>query len=143
MLQSTQAARKIFIRRAVVVGIILLFAVLLVLYLSVGTSGMLSTFVLASQRAGVDIYAPDLVLPTAPSLYLLAGLILLASIWQFARGLRSSNVLLSVVAGLVILAFLVWATRGKSLNLTGMLVSSLIRATPIALAALSGIYSER
>jgi simple sugar transport system permease protein len=48
-----------------------------------------------------------------------------------------------LVAGLAILAFLVWATRGKSLNLTGMLVSSLVRATPIALAALSGIYSER
>jgi simple sugar transport system permease protein len=44
---------------------------------------------------------------------------------------------------LLITAFLVWATRDKSLNLTGMLVSSLVRATPICLAALSGIYSER
>lgn len=143
MVESKQAARMIFIRRAVVVGILLLFAVLLVLFLSLGTAGLDSTFVLSSQRAGVDINAPDLVVPTALSLYLLAGLILLASIWQFIRGLRSANLLLSVVAGLVIIAFLIWATRGKSLNLTGMLVSSLIRATPIALAALSGIYSER
>jgi len=37
----------------------------------------------------------------------------------------------------------VWASRDKSINLTGMLVSSLVRATPIALAALSGIWSER
>ena len=47
------------------------------------------------------------------------------------------------MAGLAILAFLVWATTSKSINLTGMLVSSIVRATPIALAALSGIYSER
>ena len=42
-----------------------------------------------------------------------------------------------------IIIFLVWAARGNSLNLTGMLISSMISATPIALAALSGIYSER
>jgi simple sugar transport system permease protein len=44
---------------------------------------------------------------------------------------------------LSIAAFLVWASRDKSINLTGMLVSSLVRATPIALAALCGIWSER
>jgi simple sugar transport system permease protein len=43
----------------------------------------------------------------------------------------------------LVFGFLIWATHGKSLNLTGMLVSSVIRATPIALAALAGIYSER
>jgi hypothetical protein len=32
---------------------------------------------------------------------------------------------------------------GKSFNLTGMLSSSLVRATPIALAALCGVISER
>jgi len=42
-----------------------------------------------------------------------------------------------------ITAFLVWATRDKSLNLTGMFVTSVVSATPIALAALCGIYSER
>jgi len=143
MTPSIKAARNKFIRKAVVVGIILLAAVLLILFLSRGMAGSESTFVLASQRSGVDIPAPDLVVPTAFSLYLLAGLVVLASIWQFLRGLRSANTLLSVVAGLVVIAFLVWATSGKSLNLTGMLVSSVIRATPIALAALSGIYSER
>jgi simple sugar transport system permease protein len=66
-----------------------------------------------------------------------------AGFWQVFRGFKKSNWVIILVAGLAILAFLVWATRGKSLNLTGMMVSSLVRATPIALAALSGIYSER
>ncbi len=40
-------------------------------------------------------------------------------------------------------AFLIWAATGKSFNLVGMLNSSLVRATPIALAALCGVISER
>ncbi len=40
-------------------------------------------------------------------------------------------------------AFLIWATKGKSLSLIGMVSSSLVRATPIALAALCGVISER
>jgi general nucleoside transport system permease protein len=42
-----------------------------------------------------------------------------------------------------VIAFLTWAARGKSFNLVGMLSSSLVRATPIALAALTGVISER
>jgi simple sugar transport system permease protein len=38
---------------------------------------------------------------------------------------------------------LLWAARGKSFSLIGMLSSSLVRATPIALAALCGVISER
>jgi ABC-type uncharacterized transport system permease subunit len=42
-----------------------------------------------------------------------------------------------------VLAFLTWAARGNSLNLTGLLSSTLLRAVPIALAALSGVICER
>jgi simple sugar transport system permease protein len=59
------------------------------------------------------------------------------------KGFQRDNLLIVYAAGVAILAFLVWATRDKSLNMTGMLVSSIVRATPIGLAALSGIYSER
>jgi general nucleoside transport system permease protein len=143
MTHSAQIARKGFIRKVWIIGAVVLLAVGWLLILSAGKEGRQSTFVLTSQRAGVDISAPDLVLPTAASLYLLAGLIVLVAVWQFARRLPNPNVLLSIIAGLLVIAFLVWATSGKSLNLTGMLVSSVVRATPIALAALSGIYSER
>jgi simple sugar transport system permease protein len=47
------------------------------------------------------------------------------------------------VAFCFIAAFLIWATKDKSFNLVGMLSSTLGRATPIALAALCGVISER
>src|SRR5690606_8328436 len=40
-------------------------------------------------------------------------------------------------------SFLTWAARGKSLNLIGILETMVQRATPIALAALSGVLCER
>lgn len=143
MEHSKRVHKRQWIRKALITGGIIFVAVLLVLDLSIGAAGEKSTFVLTSQRAGVAIPAPDLVLPTAETLYFLAFLIVALTAWEFWRGLSRTNVLFSVVAALVVIAFLVWATEGKSLNLTGMLVSSIVRATPIALAALSGIYSER
>jgi simple sugar transport system permease protein len=138
-----QTHRKAFIRRALVTGAIVLAALLLVFRLGKLPWAWQSTFVLTSQRAGIDIPAPDLVIPSAATLMFISYLIIVLTVWQFWRGLKNTNVLLSLTAVLVVIGFLVWATAGKSLNLTGMLVSSIVRATPIALASLSGIYSER
>jgi simple sugar transport system permease protein len=124
-------------------GIGFLVIAAFILLLSVGTSGKITTFVLTSQRSGVTISAPDLLIPTNIGLIVLAVLAALIGIWQLTRGIERNNLAIAVVVGLFILAFLVWAASDKSLNITGMLVSSLVRATPIALAALSGIYSER
>jgi simple sugar transport system permease protein len=52
-------------------------------------------------------------------------------------------VILGIVAVVFVLSFLTWAARGRSLNFTGLLGSSLLRAVPIALAALSGVICER
>ena len=41
------------------------------------------------------------------------------------------------------MAFRVWATAGKAISLTGMLQATVVRAVPIALAALGGILCER
>ncbi len=130
-------------RRDTVIGIIALLAAAGILTLAFGTGGQQSTFVLTSHRGGVTIAAPDLVIPTAYSLLFLAVLAGTAGIWQVFRGFKKGDWVVILIAAVAIMAFLVWATRGKSLNLTGMLVSSLVRATPIAFAALSGIYSER
>ncbi|MGD2158309.1 MAG: ABC transporter permease, partial [Anaerolineales bacterium] len=70
-------------------------------------------------------------------------LLAIPGFWHMIKGFQRDNLLIVYAAGVAILAFLVWATRDKSLNMTGMLVSSIVRATPIGLAALSGIYSER
>lgn len=129
--------------RGIAIGIIALMAAAGIIILALGKQELQSTFVLTSQRAGITIAAPDLVIPTFTTLVILGVISAGIGFWQVFRGFKRSDWVIIMVAGLAIIAFLVWATTDKSLNLTGMLVSSLIRATPIALAALSGIYSER
>lgn len=144
MTKSAAGAKIARSRREIILGALYLtIAALVLIVLPVGAEGLKSTFALASQRGGVDIPAPDLVLDTRAALYVLGALSALLGGWQLFRGFRRANLVLVIVVAIAITAFLVWASKGKSLNLTGMLVSSLVRATPIALAALSGIYSER
>jgi ABC-type uncharacterized transport system permease subunit len=131
-------------RRSLYIGIFLLIEAVAMFFLLRGTQGMVSTFVLSSRRAGVDISAPDLVIPTWAAILSVGILVSLAGIWQSIKGFknRTTTVLIAMIS-LGLIAFLIWAARDNSLNLTGMLVSSVISATPIALASLCGIYSER
>ncbi len=89
------------------------------------------------------IKIPDLVVPVQASLYILSLVVVFVGAFHMARGVRSSGALFGIVALAFVGAFLVWATKGKSFSLIGMLSSSLVRATPIALAALCGVISER
>jgi len=133
-----------FDRKQVAVGIVLLaLATLTFLLLPVRSEELTSTFVLTSRRGGVTIEAPDLVLSTWTTLLAIGLVLALGGIWQLIKGFKRSDLIVALGVGLTIMAFLVWSARGASANLTGIFVSSLIRATPIALAALSGIYSER
>jgi len=96
----------------------------------------------ARQTAAAEI--PDLVLPVLPSLYVMAGLAALLGVLQIVRGFgRWEGVVLGIVAIFLTLSFLTWAARGRSLNLIGVFETALQRATPIALAALSGVICER
>jgi len=142
-MQLRERIKKFLSHRGFWAGIITLAVAIFVFVLAAPIKGQVSTFVLTSQRSGVLIEAPDLVLPTGLSLYVLGGLAAVVAIWQLVWGSKNPNLTIILAAGVAIMAFLVWATADNSLNLTGMLVSSLVRATPIALAALSGIYSER
>ena len=121
----------------------ILLGVLFLAVMSRGTADLISNFDFTSLRGGVTIPGPDLAIPTNIALYILGSMIVLAGVLQLVIGNQKVNSLVIGVTALSIIAFLVWATRGAYLNFTGMLVSSLVRATPIALAALSGIYSER
>ncbi len=139
---NTTPAKKS--QRHLNIGIFLLAEAAAIFLLLGGTGGMVSTFVLSSRRAGVDIAAPDLVIPTWVSILIAGILVAGISLWQIFKGFgKRSNTIMIAMISLGVAVFLIWATRGKSLNLTGMLVSSIIQATPIALASLSGIYSER
>ena len=142
---TAQIARPVSMSRSRWMGILFL-AIGLAIFLLFGRAlepGLQAKFGLNPGYASQAIHIPDLVLPVQSTIYVLALLILFLGGWQLARGFRSSDAVLGVVALFFVVAFLTWAAQGKSFNLVGMLGSSLVRATPIALAALCGVMSER
>jgi ABC-type uncharacterized transport system permease subunit len=133
-------------RRAGTYGLIFLAAGALIYLLfarGVATADQITTFVLIPSGESRALPVPDLVFPTTAALYGFARVCVFLGGWQLARGFRSVNLALSGVAALFVLAFLTWAARDRSLSLTGLFSSALLRAVPIALAALSGVLCER
>ena len=101
-----------------------------------------ATFRLSLPRDVIQV--PNLVVPAAPFIYIVAGILAFFGARQFMRGgARWSSILLGIGLLLVVAAFLVWAADGKSFSLTGMLESTVVRAVPIALGGLAGVLSER
>jgi simple sugar transport system permease protein len=86
---------------------------------------------------------PDLSLPVLPSFYILILILVFLGAYQLARGVHSTGLLAGIIAFCFVTAFLIWAARGQAFSLIGMLSSAFVRATPIALAALCGVISER
>lgn len=132
-------------RRARNYGLVFLAAGLLIFLLFARGAGgdQTTTFVLNPSGESWALRVPDLTFPTLEVLYGFALVCAFLGGWQLARGFRRVNLALGGVAVLFVLAFLTWAARGRSLNLTGLLSSALLRAVPIALAALSGVLCER
>ena len=131
-------------RRRISFGIALIVVGLAIyLLFAVNTQpGAMTTFglnLLGSQATVV----PDLIVPALPAIYLLAAVAVFTGAFQLARGIRSTGWLVGILAFTFVTAFLMWGAQDKSFSLTGMLSSSLVRATPIALAALCGVISER
>ncbi|HEY5669590.1 MAG TPA: ABC transporter permease [Anaerolineales bacterium] len=95
---------------------------------------------------GSTAVLPDWIVPTAMTSNLLSGLSILLGLFQIVRkgGFRRyTNWVLGGVAAMFIFAFLTWAAAGKSLNLAGMINTTLIKAVPLTLGAMSGILCER
>jgi simple sugar transport system permease protein len=105
-------------------------------------AGQVTTFVLTPGMS--EMILPDWQLPTVTTLNILAFVSAIIGGIQLARGFgRWTNWLLALIIGLFVFGFLTWAAAGKSLNLAGLLQSSLLKAVPITLAALSGLLAER
>ena len=135
--KNTPRGRYIWGAVLIVVGIFM--AVVLGLNVSadqVSTFGMN----LSSSEA---LTIPNIIVPAKVSIYILALITVGLGAWQLARGVRSIGILAGVLSFTFVASFLIWAAAGKSFNLEGMISSSLVRATPIALAALCGVISER
>ena len=137
--------KKSTLRTRMLAGILLILAGLAIMLLF-GLNmqpGLHSTFGLTPQGDSNVIPIPDMVLPAQTAIYVLALVTVFLGAWQLARGVRSTNLLVGLVAFCFVAAFLIWAAKGKSMDLVGMMNTSLVRATPIALAALCGVISER
>ena len=102
----------------------------------------ITSFGLSTNQAKVQL--PSWTLPSVPTLYVMVVLCAIFGGVQLARGFkRYTNIALAAVVAFFIFAFLVWAAAGKSMNLIGLLNSTLSKAVPITLGALSGVLCER
>jgi ABC-type uncharacterized transport system permease subunit len=142
---TASRALPVDIRRNRITGIMLLLLGLSIfLFFGMGLeSGLTTKFGLNPGIGSQAIRIPDLTLPATASIYFLSAVATFLGAVQIARGFRRGGLVIGIVALCFVIAFLMWAARGKSFNLVGMLSSSLVRATPIALAALCGVMSER
>lgn len=136
--------QKISPTRRRTMGILFLLMAGLIWFIFVRTvpAGVETTFRMVP--GGSDQQIPNWVFSSLPLLNLLAGISLCLGGYQLARGFKKrTNLVLGLVSGLFIFAFLTWATADGSLNLAGLIRSSLIKAVPLTLGALSGVLCER
>ncbi len=130
--------------RRIVMGIIFLaLAAVIWFYFGQGMDPeTVTTFGLNSGSTSAQL--PDWVFNTLNTLNILAGISAALGAFQLARGFgQRTNLVLGLVVAFFLFGFLAWAAAGASLNLSGLLRTTLQRAVPITLGALSGILCER
>jgi general nucleoside transport system permease protein len=130
------------LRRRVSGVIYLVLAGVMALPFGIGVpAGVDATFVLHQAPA---ISVPDAVIPVRPFSLVLAAICAYLGAYQIARGFgRRAGLVLGLVLALFMLSFLAWAAKDNSMNLVGLLGSTLLRSVPLTLGALSGVLCER
>jgi simple sugar transport system permease protein len=131
-------------RRRVGFGIatILLGLVTIVSFGLGSPSGLDATFVLSGSNALTDV--PDLHLPSR-GVNLVLGLVIVVLGALLVAGVVRYRIYLvfGTGAALFTVALLVWAARGDSVSIVGLLDGTVFRSTPLALGALAGLLCER
>ena len=90
------------------------------------------------------IRLPDLVVPSGPVIYLMAGVAAFCGALQLTRAVGARwAVLITIALVAFVFGFLTWAAAGKSMSLVGIFQTTLYRAVPITFGALSGVLCER
>jgi len=83
-------------------------------------------------------------LPSRATLYTIGALCFFMAGLRLFRHMASLRSALSwLVVILMAFAFLVWLTSGETMNLPGMVQSTLMAATPLTLGAMAGVLCER
>ncbi len=135
---------KVSQNRARTLGIIFIALALMVVGLFLpGTVPEQETSFVFNLEHGQALPVGDLEFDTQLALYLILAVLVFLGAWQLARGFGRPSLVLGVVVTLFVVAFLAWAARGSSINVTGLLRATMLRAVPITLAALSGVLCER
>ena len=139
----TLAERQARTRQRVLGVIYLVAAVVMAVGFALPVGGDASSaFVLNLGKTAIEV--PNLVLPSAATGFLLAGAVAFAGAIQLTRGFGTRWALvLGGVATAFVFGFLVWVAAGQSMNLTGVLQSTLQRSVPIVFGALAGVLCER
>ncbi len=133
-------------RRSRTLGVTLVLIGLLIYVFFARTSeaGQTATFRLNPGRQTAALRIGDVTIPVLSSLYFMSLLCIALGVTQLVWGFRrAQDTILGLTALMLALSFLTWAARGQGLNLVGILEAAVQRATPIALAALSGVLCER
>ncbi len=126
-----------------IVFLVFAFAIWLFFGRTVET-GLTTTFVMTPGAS--EAIFPNWMLPSMATLNVLAFASAVLGGMQLARAGgfgKRTNAVLGVVAGFFVFGFLVWAAADKSLNLAGLLKTSLSKAVPITIGAMSGVLCER
>jgi simple sugar transport system permease protein len=106
--------------------------------------GVTTTF--GMTIGGRESIVPDIVVPSLATTNTLAILSVILGIIQIVKpgGFgRYTNWVLGAVSAMFIMAFLTWAAAGKSVNFVGLMNTTLLKAVPLTLGAMSGILCER
>ena len=102
-----------------------------------------TAFVLNDAR-GARFPLPDLVVPVAGTVRILAALILALAVLLAVRGAgRRDAAVVGVMGCLAVVALLTWAGAGTSISVVSLLRGTLFAAVPIAFGALAGVLCER
>lgn len=129
-------------RRRVMGVVFLLLALSMWLFTNGLEDGVVTTF--GMTAGGSDVKVGDWIFGTTPMLTTLAVLSAVLGAYQLARGFaHRTNMILGLVTLFFLFSFLSWAAAGESLNLAGLLRTTLVKAVPLALGAMSGVLCER
>ncbi len=139
---KTNTLSKSKVRRARIIGIVLLLLAAVVMLILAPASEGVATFGLSFPDDKFQL--SSLAIPSTGALYVLAMVLAFLGGTQFLKGFqRKSTLILGISFAVFVFAIMIWATAGQEFSLISMLVSTIARSTPIALGALSGILCER